>query len=331
MTTKIIFRTDAGANIGYGHFIRSLALANMLKNDFDISFATVDPTEYQKEQILCIGTLYSLNKDTHFEDFIEYLQGNEIVVLDNYFFTTDYQKTIKNKGTKLVCIDDMHDKHYVADLIINQGITSKNIFSVEQYTQFCLGIDWLLLRPPFIDAYKKHKNKENIQSINNIVVGFGGADLYNLTKRTIHVLTEIKNIRSIDVIIGDMFQRKEIPSSEKVKLHQNISAEEIAYLFSNCDLAILPTSTICLEALSCNARIATGFYVDNQECFYHYLEKEKIAHCLGNFLSPSYEEKLKTLLTSEALPKLNPFPANLSDLKERYINIFKKIYFDDKN
>ena len=31
---KIYFRADAGAEIGYGHFIRTLALADMLKDDF---------------------------------------------------------------------------------------------------------------------------------------------------------------------------------------------------------------------------------------------------------------------------------------------------------
>ena len=32
---KIYFRADASATIGYGHFIRTLALADMLKDDFD--------------------------------------------------------------------------------------------------------------------------------------------------------------------------------------------------------------------------------------------------------------------------------------------------------
>lgn len=44
---KIYFRADAGAEIGYGHFIRSLALAYMLKDDFDCTFFTVEPTPYQ--------------------------------------------------------------------------------------------------------------------------------------------------------------------------------------------------------------------------------------------------------------------------------------------
>ena len=35
---KIYFRADASATIGYGHFIRTLALADMLKDDFDCTF-----------------------------------------------------------------------------------------------------------------------------------------------------------------------------------------------------------------------------------------------------------------------------------------------------
>ena len=44
---KIYFRADASAQIGYGHFIRTLAIADMLKSEFDCTFFTVSPTEYQ--------------------------------------------------------------------------------------------------------------------------------------------------------------------------------------------------------------------------------------------------------------------------------------------
>ena len=43
----------------------------------------------------------------------------KIVVLDGYHFDTNYQTKIKQKGCKLVCIDDLHDKHFVADIIIH--------------------------------------------------------------------------------------------------------------------------------------------------------------------------------------------------------------------
>ena len=40
---KIYFRADASATIGYGHFIRTLALADMLKDDFDCTFFSAGP------------------------------------------------------------------------------------------------------------------------------------------------------------------------------------------------------------------------------------------------------------------------------------------------
>ena len=104
---KIYFRADASATIGYGHFIRSLALADMLKNDFDCTFFTTSPSPYQIAEMGKVCNYISLNEETKFKDFINLLVGDEIVVLDNYFFTTEHQKQIKEKGCKLVCIDDM--------------------------------------------------------------------------------------------------------------------------------------------------------------------------------------------------------------------------------
>ena len=120
MKRKIFFRADASQSIGYGHFIRTLALADMLKDDFDCVFYTQTPTEYQRKELEKVCPFIELpDDDTRFRLFIEELKGDEIVVLDNYFFTTDYQRSIKTKGCKLVCVDDMHDKHYVADVVIN--------------------------------------------------------------------------------------------------------------------------------------------------------------------------------------------------------------------
>ena len=49
---KIFFRADAGYNIGYGHFVRTLALADILKKDFDCTFFTCHPTKHQINEIL---------------------------------------------------------------------------------------------------------------------------------------------------------------------------------------------------------------------------------------------------------------------------------------
>ncbi|MEA3444958.1 MAG: UDP-2,4-diacetamido-2,4,6-trideoxy-beta-L-altropyranose hydrolase, partial [Bacteroidota bacterium] len=174
MKRKVILRADGSQTIGMGHFIRTLALAEMLKDDFYLVFATREPTEYQLKEIsrICDESI-SLPKDnSHFDVFLTYLQGNEIVVLDNYYFDTNYQRKIREKGCKLVCIDDMHDKHYVADVVINhaEGIKESD-FSIDENTKLCLGLDYALLRSPFFI-----KDDSNIKSKDfQILIGIGGA------------------------------------------------------------------------------------------------------------------------------------------------------------
>ena len=55
---KIYFRADASSDIGYGHFVRSLALADILKDYFDCYFATIHPTEYQLKEISKVCQYY---------------------------------------------------------------------------------------------------------------------------------------------------------------------------------------------------------------------------------------------------------------------------------
>ena len=124
LRSKIYFRADGNADIGLGHVIRCLALADMLKEEFECVFATRFVNKYINEEIQKTCSSYIKLKEKHgehYEEFLSFIEKEDIVVLDNYFFTTDYQKKIKNIGCKLVCIDDMHDKHYVADAVINHG------------------------------------------------------------------------------------------------------------------------------------------------------------------------------------------------------------------
>lgn len=176
---KIYFRADASATIGYGHFIRTLALADMLKDDFDCTFFTCHPTSYQVSEMEKVCPFIPLQEETHSADFLSHLQGDEIVVLDNYFFTTDYQLAIKQKGCRLVCIDDMHDKHYVADVVINHGQTNPALLDVESYTRLCLGFDWALLRKPFLEAAKRKSISSD--RIEKVAVCFGGSDIHDIT------------------------------------------------------------------------------------------------------------------------------------------------------
>lgn len=290
---KIFFRADAGHTIGYGHFVRTLALADMLKKDFACTFFTCHPTGHQISEMIQVCPYVSLNEANHYETFLTYIQGDEIVVLDNYFFTTDYQRQIKAKGCKLVCIDDMHDKHYVADLVINHapGIKPSD-YSREAYTRLCLGTDYLLLRKNFFEA----ANRPRTFTSNSIFICFGGSDENNLTQRACRVICQLTN-RPIIVIVGDGYQYmselKQFMKDKPIDVHSKIDAHEMVSMLLPATLAIVPASTMLLEACCVRIPIITGYDVDNQQCMAANCGSLGLAYNCGN-LCVNFEEKLKT-------------------------------------
>ena len=270
MKKKICFRADAGQSIGYGHFIRTLALADMLKNDFDCVFYTQSPTEYQISELNKVCAYVSLPADdSKFQLFLDALSGDEIVVLDNYFFTTDYQRRIRGKGCKLVCIDDMHDKHYVADAIINHGPVTIDNFDCEPYTKLALGFNYALLRKPFLLPLSGKKRKESV------VLNFGGSDPCRLTDKVVSLLLSINPQFDIIIILGDKTYLSAI-NRDKVKILKKLSAIQMANLFETSSFGILPNSTVSLEAASRGLPLLVGFYVDNQiEAYYKFIKDKR--------------------------------------------------------
>lgn len=95
--------------------------------------------------------VYSLpTTGDHFREFLTYLKPTDIVVLDNYYFSSAYQLKIKEIGCKVIFIDDHNDKNYVCDALINNipGFSPES-FAKRDYTKLYLGTDYALLRQEF--------------------------------------------------------------------------------------------------------------------------------------------------------------------------------------
>lgn len=317
---KIFFRADAGPEIGYGHFIRTLALADMLKDDFDCVFYTQTPTDYQKKEAAAVCPLVELPAtDSRLELFLDLLTGNEIVVLDNYFYTTDYQRKIKGKGCQLVCIDDMHNIHYLADLVINHGNVSPEQFSKEPYTKFCLGLDYALLRRPFLEVARKNIDRVKKGTVERVAICFGGSDPLHLTEKALIELMPITSIQWIDVIVGAHFNAFAQFEDSHIHFRQSISAQEVADIFTACDVAIVSTSSVCIEALACGAKVAAGWYVDNQQEAYINLNSK------GWIIGLDYLGKTDFMLAITENKTRSVF--SLPDIKKNFIQAFKSLNY----
>jgi len=256
MKPKIYLRADGNSEIGLGHVIRSLALAEMLNEDFDCIFATRFLTDYihSEARKICNNIIKLPETDNHFDAFLSILTGNEIVVLDNYFFTTQYQQKIKDRGCKLVCIDDMHNKHFVADVVINHaGEISAGAYSVESYTQLCLGVQYVLLRKDFLEAaYLRNKSTHN----NNLLICLGGADPHSHILQILHQLQEKHFCFNIHLVLGNAFMYREAldtflkNTTLGVQNYYDLSPKEMVSLMQHCSQAICTPSTTSMEYLT---------------------------------------------------------------------------------
>ena len=347
MKPSIYFRADGGTSIGMGHIVRCLALAEMLKEDFQIVFSL------QKPDINTVAMLIDTSDwITHLRKTNNYikeaisiadtLSSNDIVVLDGYNFNTQYQQIIKNSGFKLVCIDDLHAWHQVADVVINhaEGVAESD-YSAESYTKFCLGLNYVLLRPAFL---KPKTTLRRITSVKKVFISMGAADINNITQKFTEALIQIKGIEEIHLMLGAINPNlgsidKLIAENKHVNIikHFNISAEELATLLKNCDVSICPASSISLESSAIGIGLVSGYTAVNQLGILNGLINHNAAISFGdmNLLSDA-EIKNKFESIANNPEQLNEIISNQSKMidgksPERLRMVFKNLSGKKKN
>ncbi len=293
---SIVIRVDGNSKIGLGHIYRGIALAEMLKDEFELSFVTkADTTIIPIKEA---GFCYSLLPDgIVYNDEPRWLKQNtnaNIIICDGYEFKSEYQKQIKQQGFKLVYVDDLAAFHMYADVVINHSLGVKESdYSAEPYTRFALGLDYALLRQSFINFDKKLKEISN--KVETVFVSFGGADPNDFTYRTVKQLLNIHNLKTINIVLGSAYSHKNIFTleSEKIKIYQNIGETQMFDIMSSSDLAVIPASTVSIELAALGVPMIIGYYTYNQQRVYEGLIVEHVAYPLGDFNQLNFDNLQK--------------------------------------
>lgn len=212
MKKNLKIRADGNTEIGLGHLVRCIALAEMLQEFFDITFFSKTFPEGILETIRSKG--FSYTKLEVEDEFISFLSGEEIVVLDHYELGSEYQRKVKESGCKLVCIDDLKKNVFYADLIINfSPEVSKDDYLAQRYTSYALGPEFSLLRPGFLEAAQKDRK---IEKIENILICFGGSDFKNITQKVLAVTAKFSEFNEINVVVGSAYRHLDALSQSTI-------------------------------------------------------------------------------------------------------------------
>ncbi|MDB5256718.1 MAG: pseG [Chitinophagaceae bacterium] len=302
MTPTVFFRADGNTSIGLGHLVRCMALADMLREHFPIVFVTLsaEPKIVSMLQQAAQEVMVLKSADHPEQDFLNRLQPKDIVVLDGYHFTENNQKDIKNKGAQLVCIDDLNEGIFFADVIINTAQRAVDMhYKTKGNCRLLLGPSYALLRKPFLEEARKERIS---QAVSTVFINMGGGDAHNITLKALKAASQLTTIRTIHVVTGAAYLYREVlhevmaESSGRIVLHEDISASEVRDLLVASQVIICPSSGIALEAASVGLVILSGYTAANQLEALKGLEAANIILNMGDLIQLKEEGFVRHLM-----------------------------------
>jgi UDP-2,4-diacetamido-2,4,6-trideoxy-beta-L-altropyranose hydrolase len=257
---KVVFRVDASLEMGTGHVMRCLTLANELKQqNHEIVFIC---RELTGNLILLIKyPVLVLPKNDNFQSDGLYLnwlgatqeqdaeqtikvipKNTDLLIVDSYALDEIWHKKLIPYTKKIMVIDDLADRQFDCDVLLNQNLGTQIKDYKDKVPNVCellLGCDYALLRPEFPNLRENALIKrKNTKVIKNILISMGGSDI---TNKTYDILQEVSDDLNIVVILGGVSpHNKMIKNYAKSKKNVKVivDADNISRLMFDADLAI---------------------------------------------------------------------------------------------
>jgi UDP-2,4-diacetamido-2,4,6-trideoxy-beta-L-altropyranose hydrolase len=314
----IIIRVDASTNIGSGHLMRCLALAQTWQDTqgqpiFLMANSVPALEERLKSEgmkVVLLTTEAGSLADAQETAALAHQFEAKWVVVDGYQFGSEYQQTIKNSGLSLLFIDDYgHAEHYYADFVLNQNISADEQFYQhrEPYTQLLLGTRYTLLRREFWQWQKWPRTIPPVAK--KILVTLGGADPDNVTLKVIQALqlVEVEELEAVVVVGGsnphyENLKRAVQDSRFPIRLQRNVT--NMPELMAWADVAISAGGSTCWELAFMRLPSILLVLAENQRLAAEKLDAMTIALNLGEHQNISHhtvKQKISMLIFSSKL------------------------------
>lgn len=328
---NFVFRCDSSTQIGSGHLMRCLSLAEQVRKAGHHAHFICAPHK---------GSLHKLVEDAHLplrllsddnlsqsQDADEVLghlkqvNGSIIMVVDHYNLDLEWEQEI-SKVYKIVVIDDLERKHD-CDLLIDPNYRSSydDLYKnrVPSRCQLFLGPQYSFLREEFRSATATGKKR------NSVLVFFGGTDPSNETLKFIKTLDSIHQAPFFVIVISkshsDIKTLLKLPSSNKYRLE--VQPSSMASLLSESQLFLGSGGTITWERMFLGVPGVVISVADNQT---------KIAEELGNDGQQIYLGDRFTINYSSAIELCGRLLTNgewLSEISIKNRSLVKPILIDD--
>ncbi len=288
----IYIRTDANPNIGMGHIMRCLSIADAFHSEGqDVTFINADDNIkiLIEQRGFADFILYSdyrdMESELHSWDALD-VRHEDYIIVDSYYVTWYYFESLRAKvDHKLVYIDDCMAFPYPVDVLVNYNIYGRK----ENYTalyldagmeppQLIMGPTYAPLRSMFCDLPKKQQPER----VRDVLISTGGTDPFHIALSLVklcpqnfmyHVLVGMLNSDGEEI-------RKIAKENPHIILHENVS--DMVNLIRSCDIAVSAAGSTLYEICACGVPVITYVIADNQKPGAEAFVKEGLAINLGD-------------------------------------------------
>jgi UDP-2,4-diacetamido-2,4,6-trideoxy-beta-L-altropyranose hydrolase len=223
---NIYIRADSSVQIGSGHVMRCLTLADTLREKgASISFICRELPGNLCNHIERKGyQVHRLPREDAGENFHAEIDAKETeiilkkettaqwLIVDHYALDHQWETRMRPLVSKIMVIDDLADRHHDCDVLLDQNLYQNQKIRYEalvpaQCTKL-LGPEFALLRAEFIDTRKTLRNRDG--NVKRILIFFGGVDPTNETSKALEAVAELKRPDiAVDVVVGGANPHKE--------------------------------------------------------------------------------------------------------------------------
>jgi UDP-2,4-diacetamido-2,4,6-trideoxy-beta-L-altropyranose hydrolase len=270
---RVLFLTEAAANIGGGHLMRCLTLAvELARGGADVRFAVNKDAPRFAPALERAGFAFTTVRALPDAAEIAARQGGvDTIVCDSYEFDAELERSLRTIAGKIVVIDDLADRPHKCDLLIDAtfGRSAQDYRDlVSPETVILAGARYALLRPEFAALRGESLARRAAGGgVNRILVSLGLTDIGGITARVVAALLEAELKAQIDVVIGPRVQSRavlEAIAARASRMELHIDPPNIARLMTNADIAIGAGGTTSWERCCLGLPTVLVVLADNQ-------------------------------------------------------------------
>ena len=304
---NILFRCDFGLSCGFGHLMRCVSLVQAF-----LKYNNINLNIFSRGYLDSVENLFGSNQINFVQlpeteaglafDPKTYLSDTTglITIFDNYDVSEQQMRNYKENYPNVVAIDDLADRTFNSDIIINQNIGSIKLeYNTTSSSKLFLGPKYALLRKNILSA-KRRKEK------NHIFVSFGGGEIYNRIKRFLKVLISVSDNLNEDIVFdfvisGNSESKQKIFNlfklNNRIKINFIENKLDLSQYMCKADFAITAAGSTIFELAYLGIPQIVFIIDKNQEINGFEINDLGLGKCLGYLLDTNQKEFEETFIS----------------------------------